>query len=60
MGLFGKDVSKGREELRSARAGLARVSASDKRRGVRDETPAYLRANSRVAKAERALPWWAR
>lgn len=55
-----KDVRKGRAELKQARTELARVSERDRRRGIRDETPQYLKANRAVVDAEKKLPWWAR
>jgi hypothetical protein len=55
-----KDIRQGRAELKKARADLARVSDRDKRHGIRDETPQYLRANRAVLDAEKKLPWWAR
>jgi hypothetical protein len=48
MGIFGSKEA--RNELSKARAELERVSRRDKR-----ETSAYLKANSRVIRAEKAL-----
>jgi hypothetical protein len=47
-------------EYRNARAALNRLSDRDKRRGVHEETPAYLRANRRVLDAEKNVPFWRR
>lgn len=41
-----------KQELKDARANLARVAA-----GTTEETPAVTAANSRVLKAEKAVPW---
>lgn len=43
------------DEYRAARRELERISRRD-----RTETDDYLAANSRVAEAERRVPWWRR
>lgn len=50
-----KDSPEARQEYKTARRDLERVSQRDRR-----ETDAYLRANDRVIQAERNISWWRR
>ncbi len=53
MGLFRKTAEQ--DELTAAREELEQVSRRDG-----EETDAYLKANDRVAEAERRVSWWNR
>lgn len=61
MGLFtSSKTDKAIAEHRAARRELDQVARRDRRRGIRHETPAFLKANQRVIEAEKNLPWWRR
>lgn len=47
-------------EYRTARAEQLRLQASQRRRGIRAETPAYIRANRRTVAAARRVSWFRR
>lgn len=60
MGLFSSRNETALREYKAARRALGRQAADDKRRGIMHETPAYLKANARVLRAEKNVPWWRR
>jgi hypothetical protein len=47
-------------EYKSAKDAQHRLQESQKRRGVKDETPAYVKANKRTLAAEERVSWFRR
>lgn len=47
-------------EYKAAKAAQDRLQKSQQRRGVTDETPAYLKANRRTLNAEQKVSWFRR
>jgi len=60
MGWFSSSSDKAMDNYRAARRDLERLGRREKSRGVRHETAEFRRANARVIKAEKAVPWWKR
>jgi hypothetical protein len=50
----------GSKDLKAAKQELAKLSAKERKAGIRHETAAYRKANERVAAAEKSVSWWRR
>lgn len=54
MGLFSS------REQKNAQCDQDKLARSQQKRGIREETPAYQRANARTNAAAASVPWWRR